>query len=220
MKVSKVATQNSEVSKAIAKELAEKNRIEALVEKKRNEIAKARQAISDLNRADENAIADKMKGVKETPKKEVLSIDPSRAVVNKKPQVSDILTKIKIAGLNASSYRYVNEDTKEEEETDDSSEVGFLKVNFVIPQNFVVRASDRNYYIQVLDDKNNLIGDNVTETIDGEKVTYCHRTNIKYKNRAVKVSENIYIKDLKEGTYTIKVLDRKDVVSQTKVVLN
>ncbi len=218
--VSKVATQNSEVSKAIAKELAEKNRIEALVEKKRNEIAKARQAISDLNRADENAIADRMEGVKETPKKEVLSIDPSRAVVNKKPQVSDILTKIKIAGLNASSYRYVNEDTKEEEETDDSSEVGFLKVNFVIPQNFVVRASDRNYYIQVLDDKNNLIGDNVTETIDGEKVTYCHRTNIKYKNRAVKVSENIYIKDLKEGTYTIKVLDRKDVVSQTKVVLN
>jgi hypothetical protein len=214
----------------------EKSRIEAMIEKKRAEMAKARQAIADKNKADELAIANRSKGIETptAPEKKVTtpannttaddvdkrSTTPSRVIANQNPQIADKLTKIKIVGLNASTFRYANEDTKEEEETDDSSEVGFVKVGFTIPQNFVVRASDRNYYVQILDENNNLVGDNATEMVDGEKITYCYRTNIKYKNRAVKFSDNIFVKNLKEGTYTVKVLDRKDVVSQTKIVLN
>ena len=227
-KLALINVQKNDAEKAVNKELQEKNRIEALIEKKRAEVAKARQAIADRNKADEDAIKKSQilptNTATAAPNKFVEEVvnrpKSAKSVSNQDFEVNQKLTKIKVTGFNTSSYRYVNEETKEEEETDDSSEVGFFKVNFTIPQNFVVRASDRNYYIQVVDQNGKYVGETASEIVDGEKLVYNQRANVKYKNRAVKISEYVFLKGLKEGTYTVKLFDKNELVSKALIVLN
>jgi hypothetical protein len=98
--------------------------------------------------------------------------------------------------------------------TTKASEVDYLKVSYNIPQSFVVRASERVYYIQIADPTGKFLGDNQTVSLeDGVNLNYSFIKKVDYKNRVMKVSENLKYNNLKKGKYTVKIFDKSRLVS-------
>lgn len=139
------------------------------------------------------------------------------AIKATKESIAERLSKIDITELKTESYKL--KETDKPEETKTANKVDVIKISFVIPKNFVVRASERTYYIQVLDEKNQFVGENGSIVIDNQKIVYSFKTSVYYKNKALKVIENLYCKNFKKGTYTVKVYDKTDLVDQTTFVL-
>ncbi len=147
-----------------------------------------------------------------------LGVDEKTKSIKKLENV-DKLTKINIKELKSIGIKAATED-EEEQETVLAADVNVLRVSFTIPQNFVVRASERNYFIQVIDSKGNMVGENATVIFeDDSRLAYTFSTKVKYKNKAINVVENMYYKNFKKGNYTVRVYDKSNLVSESNLIL-
>jgi hypothetical protein len=57
------------------------------------------------------------------------------------------------------------------------------------------------YYVQVIDSKNNVLGDKKIIDFGADTLTYSFMTTVKYENKTVQVTENLPGKDFEKGTY-------------------
>ena len=104
-------------------------------------------------------------------------------------------------------------------ETDKASRADVLRVNFTIAENQIAKSGDKTYYVQVIDSKNNVLGDKKTVAFGDNTLTYSFLTNVKYENKTINVSEDLRGKDFAKGTYYINIFDRDILVSKTSFVL-
>lgn len=104
-------------------------------------------------------------------------------------------------------------------ETDKASRADVLRVNFTIAENQIAKSGDKTYYVQVIDSKNNVLGDKKTESFGENTLTYSFLTNVKYENKTINVSEDLRGKDFAKGTYFINIFDRDILVSKTSFIL-
>jgi myosin heavy subunit len=104
-------------------------------------------------------------------------------------------------------------------QTDKASRADVLRVNFTIAENQIAKSGDKTYYVQVIDSKNNVLGDKKTETFGDNTLTYSFLTNVQYENKTINVSEDLRGKDFAKGTYYINIFDRDILVSKTSFVL-
>jgi hypothetical protein len=161
-----------------------------------------------------NTNSDRKENFEEKPIKTIKPIEKSdKNQSNIKTQIEllkaankEKLTKIKIENLKIEFFNKKN--LVDLNETLSVKEIDEIKVNFKIPKNFVVRASLRTYYIQILDSKNNFVGQNNTVILDDNiKLNYQFAFNTNYKNQEINISERYSCKIAKKGTYTIKITD-------------
>jgi myosin heavy subunit len=104
-------------------------------------------------------------------------------------------------------------------ETDKASRADVLRVNFTIAENQIAKSGDKMYYVQVIDSKNNVLGDKKTETFGENILTYSFVTTVKYENKTVNVSQDLKGKDFAKGTYFINIFDQDQLVSKTSFTL-
>ena len=85
----------------------------------------------------------------------------------------------------------------------------------------IVRSKkvDKEYYVQVIDSKNNVLGDKQTINFDQKTLTYSFISKVKYENKTVNVSEDLPGKDFAKGTYFVNVFDKSELVSKTSFTL-
>ena len=69
--------------------------------------------------------------------------------------------------------------------------------------------------MQVIDSKNNVLGEKKTINFDSMNLTYSFTSTVKYENKTVQVSENLPGKDFQPGTYFINVFDKGELVSKS-----
>ena len=100
-------------------------------------------------------------------------------------------------------------------QTDKASRVDVIKVTFTIAANEVAAAGNKMYYVQVIDPKNNVIGDKATEAFGDQSLTYSFITNAIYENKTMEVKETISGKDFAKGLYTVNVFDKGQLVGNT-----
>jgi hypothetical protein len=125
----------------------------------------------------------------------------------------------KLTVLNTKGSAYKLKSSGKQIETNKASRTDVLKISFTIAENQIAQSGDKTYYVQVIDSKNNVLGDKKTETFGENTLTYSFATNVKYENKTVNVSEDLRGKDFAKGTYFVNIFDKGELVSKTSFVL-
>ena len=126
-----------------------------------------------------------------------------------------------LAVLNLNVLAVKERSSGKQIETDKASRADKLKVSFLIAENQIAKSGDRLYYVQIIDSKNNILGDKETVAMSGDlTLTYTFITKVKYENKTVQVNEEVIGKDFTAGTYFVNVFNQKgEMVSKTSFSL-
>lgn len=121
----------------------------------------------------------------------------------------------KLSILNTKTAAYKLRSSGKQIETDKASRADVLKISFTIAENQIAKSGDKSYYVQVIDSKNNVLGDKKTESFGANTLTYSFKTTVQYENKTVNVTEDLPGKDFAKGTYFINIFDNDELVSKT-----
>ena len=126
----------------------------------------------------------------------------------------------RLSVLNLTTLAVKQKGSGKQINTDKANRADVLKIGFTIAENQVAKTGDRTYYIQVIDSKNNVLGEKKTESFGTTYLPYSFQKTIKYENKTVQVQEDLSVKNISEGTYFVNVFDKKgELVSKTSFQL-
>ena len=125
----------------------------------------------------------------------------------------------KLTVLNMQTAAYKLRSSGKQIETDKASRADVLKISFTIAENQIAKSGDKEYYVQVIDSKNNVLGEKQTVNFGEKTLTYSFISKVKYENKTVNVSEDLQGKDFAKGTYFVNVFDKSELVSKTSFTL-
>lgn len=125
----------------------------------------------------------------------------------------------KLTVLNLQTAAYKLKGSGKQVATDKARRADILKISFTIAENSIAKSGDKQYYVQVIDSKSNVLGDKQTISFDGNALTYSFIANVKYENKTVQVSEDLPGKDFAKGSYFVNVFDKNELVSKTSFTL-
>lgn len=96
-----------------------------------------------------------------------------------------------------------------------------LKICFTVAKNKLVQAGDQELYVQVIDPKNNTLGENSQIQFGDEILTYSMISKFNYENKDLDVCEFVSPrgKDFEAGRYVVNVFNEKDLVSTAEFTL-
>ncbi len=144
----------------------------------------------------------------------------NEALVGQNEELSKTVEKAaKLTVLNTRGSAFKLRSSGKQIETDKASRADVLRVNFTIAENQIAKSGDKMYYVQVIDSKNNVLGDKKTENFGDNVLTYSFISNVKYENKTVQISEDLKGKDFAKGTYYINIFDQDQLVSKTSFTL-
>ena len=125
----------------------------------------------------------------------------------------------KLTVLNMKSSAYKVKGSGKQIATEKAGSADMLKISFTIAENKIPKSGDKSYYVQVIDSKNNILGDKLTEKFGDKMLTYSFISNVKYDNKTVEVSEELPGKNFEKGTYYVNIFDKSELVSKTSFTL-
>lgn len=129
----------------------------------------------------------------------------------------EIAQKLTVSNLNTAAYKLRS--SGKQIATDKASRADILKISFTIAENKVAKQDDKTYYVQVIDSKNNVLGDKKTQTFGENSLTYSFETTVKYENKSVNVSQDLPGKNFEKGNYFVNVFDNGELVSKSSFSL-
>lgn len=97
-----------------------------------------------------------------------------------------------------------------------------IRVCFTVTKNKLVRAGDKELYVQVIDPKNNILGANEQITFGKETLNYSVISKFNYEENNLDICEFVSNKDdndFEKGRYKVNVFNGSDLVSSTEFVL-
>ena len=213
--------------------IAEREKVIALMENLKNsngDVAKFKKQYL--------ALESKMKGLvaeNETLKKDntvlkvqrdstIVVLDESKKTNKELNGKNEDLTKTvekgsKLAIVNLKTAAFIVRSSGKEIETDKASRADVLKVSFTIAENSIAKSGDRKFYVQVIDSKNNVMGERQTERFSDLTLTYSFIANVKYDNKTVDLVKNVPAEKLVKGTFFVNVFDNNQLVSTTTFTL-
>lgn len=144
----------------------------------------------------------------------------NEALAGQNEELSKVVEKAaKLTVLNTRGSAYKLKSSGKQVATDKASRADVLKISFTIAENQVAQSGTKSYYVQVIDSKNNVLGDKKTETFGDNTLTYSFISNVNYENKTVDVTENLPGKDFQKGTYFVNIFDKDQLVSKTSFTL-
>lgn len=126
-------------------------------------------------------------------------------------------SKLSIVNLKTDSFK--ERSSGKLIQTDKARRVDVIKVTFTIASNEVAPAGNKTYYVQIIDPKNNVIGDKKTETYGDQTLTYSFITTAAYQNKTMDISQVVKGEDFAKGLYTINVFDKGVSVANSTFTL-
>jgi myosin heavy subunit len=129
----------------------------------------------------------------------------------------EIGSKLTVTNLKTASYKVRS--SGKQIATDKASRTDMLQINFTIAENKIAKSGDKTYYVQVIDSKNNVLGDKATISFGEISLTYSFTSTVKYENKTVEVSEQLPGKDFVKGTYFVNVFDKGELISKSSFSL-
>lgn len=126
-------------------------------------------------------------------------------------------SKLDVSSASAISYRLKS--SGELVITDKAAKVEGINISFVIAKNEIAKATDKKYYIQVMNGENNVLGDSNMRTHQYKSLVYSMEANVRYENKMVRVSENLTGKNFAKGTYYVNIFDGEELVDESTFTL-
>ena len=129
----------------------------------------------------------------------------------------DKAAKLTVSNLQTAAYKLRS--SGKQISTDKAKRTEMLKVNFTINENAVAKPGERTYYVQVIDSKNNVLGDKKTENFGDMSLTYSFVKTVNYENKPVNVTQDLLGSNFEKGTYFVNVFDKGELVSKSSFSL-
>lgn len=144
----------------------------------------------------------------------------NQTLVGQNEELSKTVEKAsKLTVLNLKTAAFKKKNSGKEISTEKASRADVLKVSFTIAENQVAKSGDKSYYVQVIDSKNNVLGDKATVTFGSELLTYSFESIVKFENKTVDVIQELPGKNFEKGTYFVNVFDKNELVSKSSFTL-
>lgn len=144
----------------------------------------------------------------------VLNESQKKNEVLKRDLVNTVEKFSKLEVSNASVISYRLKSSGELVITDKANKVEGINISFVIAKNEIAKASDKTYYIQVMNSENTVLGDSNMRTHQYKSLVYSMESNVRYENKMVRVSENLMGKNFAKGTYYVNIFDGEELVEE------
>lgn len=125
----------------------------------------------------------------------------------------------KLTLLNLKTATYILRGSGKQIETDKASRVDVLKISFTIAENSIAKSGDKTYYVQVIDSKNNILGDKSVMNFGEKSLTYSFTSLVKFENKTVDVSKELPGKNFEAGTYYVNIFDKSEIVGKSSFTL-
>lgn len=129
----------------------------------------------------------------------------------------EIAQKLSVSNLKTAAYKLRS--SGKQIETEKARKADVLKISFTINENKVAKQGDKTYYVQVIDSKNNVLGEKKTESFGSNSLTYSFTSTVNYENKSVDVTQDLSGKDFEKGTYFVNVFDKGELVSKSSFSL-
>ncbi len=129
----------------------------------------------------------------------------------------EVAQKLTVSNLKTAAYKLRS--SGKQIETEKARRADVLKISFNINENKVAKQGDKTYYVQVIDSKNNVLGEKKTESFGETSLTYSFLTTVKYENTSVDVSQDLPGQNFEKGTYFVNVFDKGELVSKSSFSL-
>lgn len=172
-----------------------------------------------------------IEGLKSENKTLVTKIDSTSTELKKVRTVNDTLVSkneylsktvergAKLSIVNLQTTAVKQKSSGRQVETDKASRANVLKISFTIAENQIAKSGDKYYYVQVIDSKNNVLGDKKTETFGDKILTYSFVSTVRYENKTVKVEKDLPVTDVNEGAFFVYVFDKSELVAKSSFTL-
>ena len=129
----------------------------------------------------------------------------------------EVAQKLTVSNLKTAAYKLRS--SGKQIATEKARRADVLKISFSINENKVAKQGDKTYYVQVIDSKNNVLGEKKTEAFGSTSLTYSFTTTVNYENKSVDVTQDLPGKDFEKGTYFVNVFDKGELVSKSSFSL-
>ena len=126
-------------------------------------------------------------------------------------------SKLNVTNLQTAAYKLRS--SGKQIATEKARKADVLKISFTINENAVAKPGERTYYVQVIDSKNNVLGDKKMENFGEQTLTYSFVTTVNYENKPIQVSQDLPGTDFEKGTYFVNVFDKGELVSKSSFSL-
>jgi hypothetical protein len=126
-------------------------------------------------------------------------------------------SKISIVNLKTAAYKIKN--SGKEIQTEKASRANILKINFTIAENAIAKSGDKQYFVQVIDSKNNVLGEKKDINFGDKTLTYSFISKINYQNKTQDVVEILKGDNFEKGNYFVNIFDKDQLVANTIFVL-
>ena len=106
-------------------------------------------------------------------------------------------------------------------DTQRSKRADKIRACFALSSNAIAQKGDRMLYIQVINPKNNLLGEKEVLEFENGTLNYSASTKVFYENEELDVCSMVAAneEDLVEGVYTINVFDGSKLIATSKMTL-
>ena len=195
------------------------------------ELSKYKNEYVKLKREMDNLIAEN-NVLKENNTKLTKNLDSTVVVLSNARTANDTLTAKnenltktvekaqKLSVLNLTTLAVKQRSSGKQIDTDKATRADVLKISFTIAENQVAKTGDRMYFVQVIDSKNNVLGEKKMETFGATHLPYSFQKTVKYENKTVQVQEDLPVKNITAGTYFVNVFDKNgELVSKNSFQL-
>ncbi len=102
---------------------------------------------------------------------------------------------------------------------DVASKINMVRISFTVAENQLSKSVDKEYYVQVIDPNNNVIGDKAKLTFDSNILVYSFILKVSYNGKTLDLAKEINGKDFLAGTYLINIFDQKELISNSYFIL-
>ncbi len=144
----------------------------------------------------------------------------NEVLVGQNEELSKTVEKAsKLQVLNLKTAAYKLRSSGKQIETEKARRADILKISFTIAANEVAQSGQKTYYVQVIDSKNNVLGDKQTMTFGDQTLTYSFETVVNYNNKTMEVTQDLRGSDFAKGTYYVNIFDKNELVSKNSFSL-
>ena len=107
-------------------------------------------------------------------------------------ELSKVVEKAaKLTVVNTRGSAFKLRSSGKEISTDKASRADMLRISYTIAENQVAQSGVKAYYVQVIDSKNNVLGNKKTENFGDNTLVYSFISNVSYENKTVNIAGKI-----------------------------
>ena len=207
---------------------AEKSKIDALIArvKKGEAVAHYKDDYIKLKREMDSLLAENNR-LKEENALLITNLDSAKMAIETSKMYNDTLVNQneklaqtvekgqKLVIVNLKTIAVKERSSGKQIETDKASRADKLKISFTIAENSLAKNGVREYYVQVIDAANNVLGDKKSVTFNDKLLTYSFISKVKYENNTVDVYEELSGKDFAKGKYYINIFNKGELLANS-----